>query len=72
VFVSLGAAARRDGEQLHVDALRTDGFCRDGRGIHEALFALKGFARLNYPAGGDGDFINGRHGVPPNNVSFQE
>ena len=66
VFVGLGAAAGRDGEQLHVDGLGTHRFRGDGGGIHEALFALEGFARADEPAGGvgGGGFADGRHGGP--------
>jgi hypothetical protein len=52
VLVGFGSAAGRDGKQLHVDGLGANRFRGDGRGIHEALFALEGFARADHPAGG--------------------
>ena len=67
VFVGLGAASGRYGEQLHVDGLGANRFRGDGRGIHEALFALERFARADKPAGrvDGGSFGDGRHGDPP-------
>src|ERR1700733_5877998 len=67
VFMGLGATSGRNGEQLHVDGLGAHRFRGDGRGIHETLFALEGFARADKPAGGVdcGGFGDGRHGDPP-------
>ncbi len=44
VFVGFRAATRRDGEELHVDGLRTYGLGGDGWGVHQALLALVGFS----------------------------
>jgi hypothetical protein len=66
VFVGFGAAAGRDGEQLHVEGLGTDALRGDGRGVHEALFALEGLAGVDEVAGGvgGGGFGDGRHHRP--------
>ena len=59
VFVRLGAAPGRKVDQLHVDALGTDGFRRNRRGVHEALFALEGCSPADNMAGGS--FSHGCH-----------
>lgn len=52
VFVGLGAASGRDGDELHVDAGGADGFGGDGDVVLESLLADEGFAGLDEAAGG--------------------
>ena len=54
-----GAAAGRDGEELHVEVLGADRLRRDGGGVHETLLALVGLGGLDELAG---DF-GGGHGA---------
>jgi hypothetical protein len=52
VFVGAGATAGRNGDELHVDALRAYGFGGDADVILKALFAGEGLSCLKQAACG--------------------
>lgn len=54
VFVGTGAASGRNGEKVHADAGRADGFSGDAGVVGEALFAVEGVGRAQFAAGGHG------------------
>lgn len=54
VFVRLGAAARRDRQQVHADAGRAHGFGGNPGVVGKALLAIKGIGRAQFLALGHG------------------
>lgn len=54
VFVGFRAASGRDGQEVHADAGRADGFSGDAGVLGEALFAVEGVGRAQFAAGGHG------------------
>ena len=56
VLVGAGAATGRDGDELHVDCLRSDRFSGDGYVVLKALLAGEGLAGMDEATGAKGCF----------------